>query len=136
MTHDIIDNRNEKLVDHINRILPSTERAKFAVGYFFLSGFEPIQKNLQGVSELKLLIGNTTKIPYRPMLLPHLLKRLGCHQQRTLSQIALLSCVLLSSCSEQTESLEKSYCSGQLGIRASISPIRQMVSLRATIIFW
>ena len=59
-THDIIDNRNEKLVDHINRILPSTERAKFAVGYFFLSGFEPIQKNLQEVSELKLLIGNTT----------------------------------------------------------------------------
>jgi len=59
-THDIIDNRNEKLVDHINRILPSTERAKFAVGYFFLSGFEPIQKNLQGVSELRLLIGNTT----------------------------------------------------------------------------
>ncbi|MBN2186364.1 MAG: helicase [Dehalococcoidia bacterium] len=59
-THDIIDNRNEKLVDHINRILPSVERAKFAVGYFFLSGFEPIQKNLQEVSELKLLIGNTT----------------------------------------------------------------------------
>jgi len=58
--HDIIDNRKEKLVDHINRILPSVERAKFAVGYFFLSGFEPIQKNLQGVSELKLLIGNTT----------------------------------------------------------------------------
>lgn len=44
-THDIIDNRNERLVDHINRILPSAERAKFAVGYFFLSGFEPIQKN-------------------------------------------------------------------------------------------
>ena len=60
MTHDIIDNRNEKLVDHINRILPSTERVKFAVGYFFLSGFEPIQYNLQEVSELKLLIGNTT----------------------------------------------------------------------------
>jgi superfamily II DNA/RNA helicase len=60
MAHDIIDNRNEKLVDHINRILPSTERAKFAVGYFFLSGFEPIQNNLQGVTELKLLIGNTT----------------------------------------------------------------------------
>ena len=58
--HDIIDNRKEKLVDHINHILPSTERAKFAVGYFFLSGFEPIQQNLQGVSELKLLIGNTT----------------------------------------------------------------------------
>lgn len=24
-THDIIDNRHEKLADHINRILPSTE---------------------------------------------------------------------------------------------------------------
>jgi hypothetical protein len=29
--HDIIDNRNEKLVDHINRILASTEAARFAV---------------------------------------------------------------------------------------------------------
>ena len=37
-THDIIDNRHEKLVDHINRILGSTEAARFAVGYFFLSG--------------------------------------------------------------------------------------------------
>jgi len=46
-THDIIDNRNEKLVDHINRVLPSSERAKFAVGYFFLSGFE--RNNVGGV---------------------------------------------------------------------------------------
>jgi len=59
-THDIIDNRTERLVDHINRILPSTEQAKFAVGYFFLSGLEPIQPFLAGVSELRLLIGNTT----------------------------------------------------------------------------
>jgi hypothetical protein len=36
-THDIIDNRNERLVDHIDRILASTESARFAVGYFFLS---------------------------------------------------------------------------------------------------
>ena len=59
-THDIIDNRKEKLVDHINRILPSTDRAKFAVGYFFLSGLVPIQEHLQEVKELRLLIGNTT----------------------------------------------------------------------------
>ena len=59
-THDIIDNRKEKLVDHINRILPSTERAKFAVGYFFLSGLVPIQERLNEVKELRLLIGNTT----------------------------------------------------------------------------
>jgi hypothetical protein len=59
-THDIIDNRNEKLVDHINRILASTEAARFAVGYFFLSGLESIAERLGGVKELHLLIGNTT----------------------------------------------------------------------------
>ena len=36
--HDIIDNRHEKLIDHIQRILPGSQAAKFAVGYFFLSG--------------------------------------------------------------------------------------------------
>ena len=60
MPHQIIDNRNEKLVDHINLILDSTERARFAVGYFFLSGFQSIAKELQHVKELRLLIGNTT----------------------------------------------------------------------------
>src|SRR5579864_4403645 len=59
-THDIIDNRHEKLVDHINRMLDSTESARFAVGYFFLSGLESIAERLAGVKELKLLIGNTT----------------------------------------------------------------------------
>src|SRR5439155_13324898 len=58
--HDIIDNRNEKLVDHINRILASTEAARFAVGYFFLSGLTPISSKLARVKELRLLIGNTT----------------------------------------------------------------------------
>src|SRR6266567_6191267 len=59
-THDIIDNRNEKLVDHINRMLDSTEIARFAVGYFFLSGLESIAGKLDSVKELRLLIGNTT----------------------------------------------------------------------------
>ena len=59
-THDIIDNRREKLVDHINRILGSTEAARFAVGYFFLSGLTPIAERLAGVRELRLLVGNTT----------------------------------------------------------------------------
>jgi superfamily II DNA/RNA helicase len=58
--HDIIDNRSEKLIDHINRILGSTESARFAVGYFFLSGLESIAKSLAHVKELRLLIGNTT----------------------------------------------------------------------------
>jgi HKD family nuclease len=60
MNHDIIDNRKEKLVDHINRILSSTESARFAVGYFFLSGLESIAHRLADVKELRLLIGNTT----------------------------------------------------------------------------
>jgi superfamily II DNA or RNA helicase len=60
MIHDIIDNQQEKLVDHINQILCSTESANFAVGYFFLAGLEAIQENLSGVKHLRLLIGNTT----------------------------------------------------------------------------
>ena len=43
------------LVDHINRILSSTESARFAVGYFFLSGLESIAQRLAGVKELRLL---------------------------------------------------------------------------------
>ncbi|MCX7703097.1 MAG: phospholipase D-like domain-containing protein [Planctomycetota bacterium] len=58
--HDIIDNRNEKLVDHINRILETTERAHFAVGYFFLSGFSAIKDKLRDLKELRLVIGNVT----------------------------------------------------------------------------
>lgn len=58
--HDIIDNRHDKLVDHINHLLPETERAKFAVGYFFLSGLEAVGNNLDHITELRLLIGNTS----------------------------------------------------------------------------
>ena len=58
--HDIIDNRNQKLVDKINRILDSSSAAHFAVGYFFLSGFTAIVDRLTNIKELRLLIGNTT----------------------------------------------------------------------------
>ncbi len=60
MPHDIIDNRDEKLVEHIKSILGSTDSARFAVGYFFLSGLAAIQDKLAGVQNLRLLIGNTT----------------------------------------------------------------------------
>ena len=60
MPHDIIDNRQEKLVDHISALLPQSERARFAVGYFFLSGFSAIAPKLKQVKELRILIGNTT----------------------------------------------------------------------------
>ena len=60
MPHDIIDNRNDRLVDQIRTILGSTDAARFAVGYFFLSGFTALADKLEHVSNLKLLIGNTT----------------------------------------------------------------------------
>lgn len=60
MTHDIIDNREIKLIDELARRFPSSERAKFAVGYFFLSGLEPLHDQLYNLQELRLLIGNTT----------------------------------------------------------------------------
>ncbi len=57
---DIVDNRREKLVDTIGRILDSTESARFAVGYFFVSGLTAVREKLDDVKELRLLIGNTT----------------------------------------------------------------------------
>jgi len=60
MSHDIIDNRREKLAEHIRSILTTTESARFAVGYFFLSGFLGIADRLKDIKELRLLIGNTT----------------------------------------------------------------------------
>ena len=60
MPHDIIDNRSEKLIEHVNLILDSSESARFAVGYFFLSGFTSIAEELQQLTELRLLIGNTS----------------------------------------------------------------------------
>ena len=60
MPHDIIDNRTEKLVDHIRQILPGSQSARFAVGYFFLSGLEAVADQLANVHVLRLLIGNTS----------------------------------------------------------------------------
>ncbi|NUM53213.1 MAG: helicase [Candidatus Hydrogenedentes bacterium] len=59
-SHDIIDNRKEKLVENILAILPQSEKARFAVGYLFLSGLEAIGHSLGSLTELKLLVGNTS----------------------------------------------------------------------------
>ena len=60
MAKDIIDNRQEKLVNHIQTILTQTDVARFAVGYLFVSGLMAIGKQLANIKELRLLIGNTT----------------------------------------------------------------------------
>jgi hypothetical protein len=77
ISHDIIDNRKQKSVDRINRILSSTEAARFAVGYFFLSGLESVASRLAAVKELRLLIGN-------------LLRRNGLNGQALLKALAKL----------------------------------------------
>lgn len=59
-THDIIDNRGELLVDHLKRYLADSESAHFAVGYFFLSGFQAIAPEVNKLKKLRLLIGNVT----------------------------------------------------------------------------
>ncbi len=60
MPHDIIDNQNTKLVDVIQKTLPGSAAAHFAVGYFFLSGLEAVTDALANVKTLRLLVGNTT----------------------------------------------------------------------------
>lgn len=57
---DLIDNRKVKLQGRIQEILCSTAAARFAVGYFFISGLESVADALEGVGEIHLLIGNTT----------------------------------------------------------------------------
>ncbi|HKP77016.1 MAG TPA: helicase-related protein [Longimicrobiaceae bacterium] len=59
-THDVIDNREQKLCDHVRKILETADAARFAVGYFFVSGLDSIAAELENVRELRLLIGNTT----------------------------------------------------------------------------
>lgn len=60
MPNDIIDNNKESLLASIKLILPSCESAKFAVGYFFLSGFSAIADQLDNVKDLRLLVGSAS----------------------------------------------------------------------------
>lgn len=46
MLHDIIDNRNAKLVDHLNGVLGTAQAATVAMGYFFHSGHGSVRVRL------------------------------------------------------------------------------------------
>lgn len=59
-SNDIIDNKNQKLIDQILTCIPYAEKSRFAVGYLFLSGLEAIGSALINLKELKMLIGNTS----------------------------------------------------------------------------
>lgn len=56
----IIDNRTQKMKEIIQNILPETNIAKFAVGYFFISGFETLKNEISQLDELYILMGNVT----------------------------------------------------------------------------
>jgi hypothetical protein len=47
MPHDIIDNRALHLADAVRSLLNQSVRGHFAVGYFFLNGFDAIAKELE-----------------------------------------------------------------------------------------
>ena len=59
-SHDIIDNRKEKLIEHVKSLLKDSVRAKFAVGYLFISGLELIIEEIRNLKELRILIGNVS----------------------------------------------------------------------------
>ena len=57
---NVIDNKEVILKDELLKILPKTEKASIAVGYFFISGLSVIVQSLKKVDKVRLLISNTT----------------------------------------------------------------------------
>ena len=57
---NVIDNDQVKLKDELLKILPKTDDASIAVGYFFISGLSIIIHTLKDVEKVRLLISNTT----------------------------------------------------------------------------
>lgn len=53
---DIIDNKNLKMSDVINSVMPYSKNLYFRTGYFFFSGYKEIYKNLKD-KNLKILVG-------------------------------------------------------------------------------
>lgn len=53
---DIIDNKNLKMSDVINSVMPFSKNLYFRTGYFFFSGYKEIYKNLKD-KNLKILVG-------------------------------------------------------------------------------
>lgn len=60
MTHDIIDNSENRLVDVLKEKLSISKRAKFAVGWLFLSGFKELRDEIDKLEKLEILAGSRT----------------------------------------------------------------------------
>lgn len=60
MRHDIIDNSQTKLVDILKEKLSISKRARFAVGWLFLSGFKKLKDEIENLEKLEILAGSRT----------------------------------------------------------------------------
>jgi hypothetical protein len=57
---NVIDNKRKLLREVLLTTLPRAESASFALGYFFISGFNVIIDPIKNLKKLRLLISNTT----------------------------------------------------------------------------
>jgi hypothetical protein len=58
MRNDVVDNQTERLAERLDALLDGANRAHLAVGYFFLEGLAPLQKRVEQLESLEILIGN------------------------------------------------------------------------------
>ena len=66
---NVIDNDEISLEDVLLNTLPNVESADFALGYFFISGFNVIVEPIKKLKKLRLLISNTTNQPTKEALI-------------------------------------------------------------------
>lgn len=60
MPHDIIDNSKIKLADELKKKLAVSKRARFAVGWFFLTGLKEIKEEIDQLDKVQILVGART----------------------------------------------------------------------------
>ncbi|MDP2919395.1 MAG: helicase-related protein [Dehalococcoidia bacterium] len=60
MTDRLIDNQDLRLSDALSELIPHATVARFAVGYFFISGFNALADKIGKLDKLQLLIGTTS----------------------------------------------------------------------------
>ena len=55
---DIIDNSNIKLVEVLKEKLSISKKARFCVGWLFLSGFKELKEEIENLEKLEILAGS------------------------------------------------------------------------------
>jgi len=60
MSFNIIDNLQVKLIDVLKEKLSISKRARFCVGFLFLSGFKELRNEIENLEKLEILAGSRT----------------------------------------------------------------------------